>query len=43
MIADHLAISPKTVEVHRARVVAKIGVRSVAELVQTVIAVRQLA
>jgi hypothetical protein len=34
------AISPKTVEVHRARVMEKMGVRSVAELVQAVMAGR---
>jgi FixJ family two-component response regulator len=41
IIADQLAISPKTVEVHRARVMEKMGVRSVAELVQAVLAGRQ--
>ena len=41
IIADRLAISPKTVEVHRARVMEKMGVRSVAELVQAVMAGRQ--
>ena len=41
IIADRLAISPKTVEVHRARVMDKMGVRSVAELVQAVMAGRQ--
>jgi FixJ family two-component response regulator len=41
VIADQLAISPKTVEIHRARVMEKMGVRSVAELVQAVIAWRQ--
>lgn len=41
LIADQLAISPKTVEVHRARVMDKMGVRSVAELVQAVIAWRR--
>ncbi|MDO8933936.1 MAG: response regulator [Rhodocyclaceae bacterium] len=40
VIADQLAISPKTVEVHRARVMEKMGVRSVAELVQAVMAGR---
>ncbi|MFN3986282.1 MAG: response regulator transcription factor [Rhodocyclaceae bacterium] len=38
-IADVLGISIKTVEVHRARVMEKMGVSSLAELVQTVIAV----
>jgi FixJ family two-component response regulator len=41
LIADQLAISPKTVEIHRARVMEKMGVRSVAELVQVVIAWRR--
>jgi len=35
-IADELRISIKTVEVHRARVMDKVAVRSVAELVQCV-------
>jgi FixJ family two-component response regulator len=34
VIADELGISPKTVEVHRARVMEKMGVRSLAELVK---------
>jgi two-component system response regulator TtrR len=34
IIADDLDISIKTVEVHRARIMEKLGVRSVAELVQ---------
>ena len=33
-IADELAISIKTVEVHRAHVMEKLGVSSIAELVQ---------
>ena len=37
-IADALGISIKTVEVHRARVMEKMGVASLAELVQQVIA-----
>jgi FixJ family two-component response regulator len=41
VIADQLAISPKTVEVHRSRVMEKMGVRSVAELVQAVMTGRQ--
>jgi FixJ family two-component response regulator len=41
VIADQLAISPKTVEVHRSRVMEKMGVRSVAGLVQAVMAGRQ--
>ena len=36
-IADGLNISIKTVEVHRARIMDKMGVRSVAELVQAVL------
>ncbi len=39
-IADELAISMKTVEAHRARVMEKMGVRSLAELVRLVIQVR---
>lgn len=38
-IADVLGISIKTVEVHRARVMEKMGVNSLAELVQSVISV----
>jgi FixJ family two-component response regulator len=38
-IADVLGISIKTVEVHRARVMEKMGVRSLAELVQHVMTV----
>lgn len=37
IIADQLAISIKTVEVHRARVMEKLGARSVADLVQQVL------
>jgi len=37
LIADELGISPKTVEVHRARVMEKMEVGSVAELVQLVL------
>ena len=37
-IADELGISIKTVEVHRARVMEKMGVESLAELVQLVLA-----
>jgi len=33
VIAEELGISPKTVEVHRGRVMEKMGVRSLAELV----------
>ena len=36
-IADALGISIKTVEVHRARVMEKMGVASLAELVQQVV------
>lgn len=35
VIAYHLSISPRTVELHRARVMDKLAVRSVAELVRT--------
>ena len=38
-IADVLVISIKTVEVHRARVMEKMGVNSLAELVQHVVTV----
>lgn len=38
-IADQLGISIKTVEVHRARVMEKMGVGSLAELVQDVVSV----
>jgi FixJ family two-component response regulator len=38
IIADELGISIKTVEVHRARVMQKLGVSSVAELVQAMLA-----
>ena len=38
-IADVLGISIKTVEVHRARVMEKMGVNSLAELVQHVVTV----
>lgn len=40
-IADVLGISIKTVEVHRARVMDKMGVNSLAELVQQVITLEQ--
>jgi two-component system response regulator FixJ len=39
-VAAGLGISEKTVEVHRARVMEKMGVRSVAELVQRVLVLR---
>ena len=38
-IADVLGISIKTVEVHRARVMEKMGANSLAELVQNVVTV----
>jgi two-component system, LuxR family, response regulator FixJ len=34
VIAHHLAISPRTVEIHRARVMEKMGARSLSELVR---------
>jgi FixJ family two-component response regulator len=40
-IADDLGISIKTVEVHRARVMEKMGANSVAELVQSVMAAKK--
>lgn len=42
-IADVLGISIKTVEVHRARVMEKMGAQSLAELVQNVMAIEGLA
>ncbi len=41
-IADDLGISIKTVEVHRARVMEKMGANSVAELVRAVMAAKQI-
>ena len=38
MIAYHLGISARTVEVHRANVMAKMGARNLAELMRMVIA-----
>jgi DNA-binding CsgD family transcriptional regulator len=35
-IAEALAISPRTVEVHKARVLEKTGVRNVVELIRLV-------
>jgi FixJ family two-component response regulator len=40
VIAEELAISIKTVEAHRARLMEKLGVHSVAELVQAAMAAR---
>lgn len=40
-IADELHISEKTVEYHRARIRAKLGVRSLAELFRTCLAATQ--
>lgn len=40
-IAEALGISPRTVEVHKARVMEKLGARSVAELVRIAVAVEQ--
>jgi RNA polymerase sigma factor (sigma-70 family) len=42
-IADVLGISIKTVEVHRARVMEKMGAQSLAELVQNVMAIEGVA
>jgi len=39
-IADHLAVSPKTVETHRARVMQKMAAESLAELVRMVLEAR---
>ena len=41
VIADDLGISIKTVEPHRGKMMDKMGVRSIADLVQTVVAYRQ--
>lgn len=41
VIADDLGISIKTVEAHRGKMMDKMGVRSIADLVQTVVAYRQ--
>ena len=38
VIAEHLGLSPKTVEVHRAHVMEKLEVRSLAELVRLAVA-----
>ncbi|MFZ1446905.1 MAG: LuxR C-terminal-related transcriptional regulator, partial [Candidatus Dechloromonas phosphoritropha] len=38
-VADELNISMKTVEAHRARVMDKMGVRTIAELVTAVMSV----
>jgi len=40
-IAAKLAISPRTVEVHKTRIMAKLGVRNVAELVRFALAVER--
>jgi two-component system, LuxR family, response regulator FixJ len=42
MVARHLGISPRTVEVYRARVMKKASVSSVAELVRLAIGAKQL-
>ena len=35
-VADRLGISPRTVEVHKARVMAKLGARNLVELIRVV-------
>jgi RNA polymerase sigma factor (sigma-70 family) len=35
-VAERLAISPRTVEVHKARIMAKLGARNLAELIRIV-------
>ncbi len=41
LIASELGISPKTVDVHRARVMEKIGIKSLAELIRLVVRLEQ--
>jgi two-component system response regulator FixJ len=41
IIAYRLGISPRTVEIHRARIMQKCRVRSLSELVRTALAARQ--
>lgn len=41
VVAADLGISERTVEVHRARILQKLGVRSLAQLVQVVVALRE--
>jgi FixJ family two-component response regulator len=41
LIASKLGISPKTVDVHRSRVMEKIGVKSLAELIRLVVRLEQ--
>jgi DNA-binding NarL/FixJ family response regulator len=40
-IGEALGISPRTVEVHKSRVMAKLGVRNLAELIQVTQAVQR--
>jgi two-component system response regulator FixJ len=42
MIARHLGISPRTVEAHRASVMRKSGVGSIAELVRLAVSAQRL-
>jgi two-component system response regulator TtrR len=41
LIASEMGISPKTVDVHRARVMEKIGIKSLAELIRLVVRLEQ--
>jgi two-component system response regulator FixJ len=40
VIAHQLSISPRTVEIHRARVMQKMGARNLPELIRMFVAVR---
>ena len=43
VIAAELGLSPKTVESHRSRVMAKVGASSLAELVRLAVAYEEMA